>query len=254
MKRNRVLALLEVRNGVRAEDLTASLSLFARNAVSRVRGDDVRYRVSLRVPRSNVGSPPTTYDGVVDRGLSSGVKLGGISAVLEVSAPEGASLDDLAGCLDGVAAAIGDTIDVDQSTAVVGTDVVILDGGGEVQLFYCMPRAAGLSHDDFCRYWAEEHTKISVFTPGLAGYRQLHVSLEHSHKSAAAAGLAFSEIDGVALEWFPTMDDFVGAVGAPAEFGESAKASEEEFNRIAGVKAVVATVVDCGRDSCDTPW
>jgi hypothetical protein len=254
MIRNRLLLCLAARQADVSPALRDALIAEAQEAVGRITSDDAAYRVSIAVPRTPAPSAPTQYDSVLDVGLSNGVMLGGISVVLEISAPESASLDELAQSVKGIASRLGDRIVADRSKAIVGTDVVILDGGGEFQLVYCMPRSSGVSHEDFCRFWAEEHTKVSVFTPGLAGYRQLHTSLPHSQSAAIAAGVAVTEIDGVALEWFATVDDFTSAVGAPAEFRESAKSSEEQFNNLNGVSAILTSVIDCGRDTCTAPW
>ena len=130
----------------------------------------------------------------------------------------------------------------------------MLDGGGPVQLFYCMRRAPDTTHEAFSDFWGKQHINIASTTPGLSGYRQLHASLSHSKIAAAAAGLPVSEINGVALEWFPAMGGFVSAVGGPAEYTTAAKASEEQFNNLNGVTAMVGSVFGRSNGTGGAPW
>ena len=253
MERNRALLLLAAPGDVITAQLHDALRREAKKALSTMSVADAAYRVSARVPPSG-GVPPPPYDLILERGLANGVKLGGFSAVIEVSCPAPGGLDELAGSVDGIGQRLGALIDRDRSSAVVGTDLVILDGGGPVQLFYCMRRAPDTTHEAFCEFWAKQHTKIATTTPGLSGYRQLHASLAHSHVAAEAAGLPVSEINGVALEWFRAMDGFVSAVGGPAEFTEAAKASEEQFNNLGGATSIIGSVLDRSNGAGGTPW
>jgi hypothetical protein len=180
--------------------------------------------------------------------------LGGFTAVLEVSCAAADGYDELTGSVDGIAGRLGPLVERERSFAVAGTDVVILDGGGPVQLFYCMRRSGDTSHDAFCEFWAQQHTKIATTTPGLTGYRQLHADLERSRAASAAAGVPYTEIDGVALEWFRSMEGFVSAVGGPAEFTTAAKASEQQFNDLDGAKAIIGTVWARSNNTGGRPW
>jgi hypothetical protein len=253
MERNRVLLLLAAPDDVITTQLRDALEREANDAWARMTVDGAAYRVAARVPSSGA-TPPPPYDLILERGLANGVKLGGFSVVIEVSCPAPAGLDELARSVDGIGARLGELIERDRSSAVVGTDLVILDGGGPVQLFYCMRRAPDTTHEAFCDFWAQQHTKIATTTPGLSGYRQLHASLEHSRVAAEAAGLPVSEINGVALEWFRAMDGFVSAVGGPAEFTSAAKASEEQFNNLGGATSIVGTVLRRSNGPGGAPW
>ncbi|HUP72976.1 MAG TPA: EthD domain-containing protein, partial [Acidimicrobiales bacterium] len=225
----------------------------AKAALAKSTVADATYRVAARVPSSGA-TPPPPYDLILERGLANGVKLGGFSAVIEVSCPAPHGLDELARCVEGVGERLGSLIDRERSSAVAGTDLVILDGGGPVQLFYCMRRAGDTTHEAFCDFWAKQHTKIATTTPGLTGYRQLHANLGQSRVAAEAAGLPLSEIDGVALEWFRAMDGFVSAVGGPAEYTSAAKASEEQFNNLGGATSIVGTVFERSNGRGGSPW
>ena len=217
-----MLLLLAAPDDVITPQLRDALQLEAKAALANITVADAAYRVAARVPSSGAAAP-SAYDLILERGLANGVKLGGFSAVIEVSCPAPDGLDELARCVDGVGLRLGELIDRDRSSAVVGTDLVILDGGGPVQLFYCMRRTGDTTHEAFCDFWAKQHTKIATTTPGLTGYRQLHARLEHSRVAAEAAGLPVSEINGVALEWFRAMDGFVERGGRAGRVHDGGK-------------------------------
>ena len=205
-------------------------------------GPGVRAHVGqARGPRPDVAPDPGTYEFVVENGLSNGVKLGGFDVVLDLAIDGGAPQD----ANDVIAAAVADlgtAIDRERSAVVVGKVHVLMEGTGDTQLFYGMRRLPEVSVEEFGRYWREQHAEVGKVTPGLAGYRQLHADGPATRAAAAAAGLGISDFDGVALEWFATVDDFVSAVGSRPSHGVKAKASESNFNDIARAVPTVATV------------
>jgi hypothetical protein len=251
--RNRVLLLLAAPGDVVTPTLRTALVREASAARGRIGGAGAAFRVATRVPPSGA-SPAPAYDQILERGLANGVMLGGFTAVLEVSCPATDGFDGLAASVEGIADRLAGSIERQQSFAVAGTDVVLIDGGGPVQLFYCMRRSGDTGHDAFCAFWAEQHKKIAITTPALTGYRQLHADLEQSRAASAAAGLAYVEIDGVALEWFRAMEGFVSAVGGPAKFTTAAKASEQQFNDLDGVQSIIATVCARSTRTGGAPW
>jgi hypothetical protein len=253
VERNRMLLLLAAPRDDVTPGLRIALADEAAAALGRCPIDGASFRVAARVPPSGA-SPAPSYDQILERGLANGVMLGGFSAVLELSCPAPGGLDGLAASVDGIAGRLGPMIDRERSRAVAGTDVVILDGGGPLQLFYCMRRSDDTTHEAFCEFWAQQHTKIATTTPGLTGYRQLHADLECSRVASDAAGVPRDEINGVALEWFRAMEGFVSAVGGPAEFTTAAKASEEQFNDLGGATAIIATVLARGNRAGGQPW
>jgi hypothetical protein len=254
VQRNRVLLLLAAPGEVVGPQLRDALTREAKAAVARVGVAGASYRVAARVPSSGA-NPAPPYDQILERGLANGVMLGGFCAVLEVSCPAAdGGLDELARSVDGIGLRLESLIDRERSLAVVGTDLALIDGGGPVQLFYCMRRSSDTTHESFCEFWAQQHKKIAITTPALTGYRQLHASLNHSSVAAQSAGVPESEIDGVALEWFAAMDGFVSAVGGPAKFTSAAKASEVQFNNLDGVTAMIGTVFDRSGGAGGAPW
>jgi hypothetical protein len=190
-----------------------------------------------------------TYDGVLTRGLSNGVILGGFDVALSVTtAPEmgpETAVDVLADAVDGLPGRLGDALDPERSAVAIGTAHPIMDGHSPIQLFYGMRRKAGVTHQEFSDYWLQQHSKVGVVTPGLSGYYQLHVDPEPSERATKAAGFGIDVLDGIALEWFTDMASFVNATGQPVH-GQKAKASEDNFNDISRATAIMTKVLDHG--------
>ena len=199
-------------------------------------------RIALAIPRGESTAPTTPYDELLDHGLMNGVRLGGVDVALDVAIPAIEDPDVLVGALAGLADRRGDVIDVEHAVVMIGTDFVILDGDAPLQLFYFMRRNRSLTHDEFIDTWRDQHTKIAQFTPGLSGYRQLHGNEELSLAAACSAGVERADVDGVALEWFSTIDAFISATSAPPEFLEQAKASEARFNDLERATGVLTRV------------
>lgn len=239
--RHRALALLALPDDGSADAFAATLVAEAERAQRTLAADDAQWRILSRCARPP--DPRDIYAQILDRGLANGVMLGGFSVALEVSVGAAGDTRALATCFAGLADRLGNEIVRDRSHAVVGTDVVIVDGDGDVHLIYAMRRSAKTTHEEFCRFWANQHAAVATSTPGLAGYRQLHTDLAQSRQAADAAGLVPADIDGVALEWFASLDDFASAVGGPAEFRQRAKSSEQQFNDLDGAQAIVSRAI-----------
>jgi hypothetical protein len=250
--RNRALALLAVTGDATAAYGAQAFAEEAERACRGVGSSDAHWRVLCRCPPPD--DPNSSYSQILERGLANGVHLGGFDVVVEVSTPAGQPLDSLVPCFAGLADRVRAYAVVGKSRIVVGRDLVIVDGDGDIQLVYAMRRSPGTTHDEFSRFWAEQHTKVAVSTPGLLGYRQLHVEPQLSAQAARLAGLPAGEIDGIALEWFATFDDFAGAVGGPAQFRTRAKQSEVQFNDLDGVSAILASTVASSRERSGAAW
>jgi hypothetical protein len=201
-------------------------------------------RIAFPIPGRGAGEPATAYDEVLEQGLMNGVHLGGLDAVLDVAVPVDGDRGRVVDALAGFGERHADVVDADACIAAVGTDFVILDGTAAIQLFYFMRRNPALTLTEFSDTWRDQHTKVAQFTPGLSGYRQLHLDAELSAAAGAHAGVGTVDFDGVALEWFDGVDAFISATSAPPEFLEQAKASEARFNDLGRVTAVLTTVDD----------
>jgi hypothetical protein len=208
------------------------------DALGSASAGDAAARVTA-VPSLPASDPAAEgFARVLERGLSNGVMLGGFDLVLDVDVPAG-TLPELATPVTGLAARLGSRFDAERSAVVAGTPYEFVAGDGEFQLYYCMRCLPGVSHDQFSEYWRVQHSEIGRVTPGLAGYQQLHTDPDVSRTLATAAGVGVADIDGVALEWFATMDDLVTAVGCPPSHAHAAKSSEDNFNDISRVTAIV---------------
>ena len=126
--------------------------------------------------------------------------------------------------------------------AVVGVAAPIVDGGGPLQLVYCMRRVPQVTHEQFSDYWLEQHVKVSKLTPRIVGYYQLHADPELSSESATAAGVGLSDVDGVALEYFEDMSGFLECVRPDPSFATAARSSEEQVNDLPRAVAVLTKV------------
>ena len=237
MPLSRVLLLVTAAPTVQLWQRSESLHEAASQALKAARVPEGRARVMFPISPAEAGNQD--YERILRDGLSNGVRLGGFDAVFELNAPDPGSLPQLVAALTEFRAAAGHLVDGARTAAAAGTDVVIVEGTGPVHLVYGMRRKAGTSHDEFSRFWEQQHTTVAKFTPGLAGYRQLHADPALSKAAADAAGVARCDVDGVALEWFAALPDFCSAVGAPVDFKERAKSSEGQFNDIQRATAIV---------------
>jgi hypothetical protein len=237
MPLSRVLLLVTAAPAAQRPELSESFRLAAKQALKSARVEAGSSRVLFPISDSEANSDD--YTRVLSDGLSNGVHLGGFDAVFELNAPDRASLPALVKAMEEFRATAGHLVASAKTAAVAGTDVVVVDGSGPVHLVYGMRRKADTSHEEFSRFWEKQHTAVARFTPGLAGYRQLHADPELSKAAAEAAGVGLHDVDGVAIEWFANLPDFCSAVGAPVDFKERAKSSEGQFNDIERATAIV---------------
>jgi uncharacterized protein (TIGR02118 family) len=90
-----------------------------------------------------------------------------------------------------------------------------------VKLVYCITKKAGLTDEDFSRYWEDVHGPIGARIPGLR-------RLVQSHRTAVPGDRYRSDYDGVAELWF----DDVEALLAARESPEWKASSDDEANFI----------------------
>lgn len=82
-----------------------------------------------------------------------------------------------------------------------------------VKLFAVLRRRPGMSVDEFVRHWRDVHGPLIASEPALARHivrYEQHVR----HRPDALSGT--DGIDGVAVQWFNSVDDFVGFISEPA--------------------------------------
>ena len=113
-------------------------------------------------------------------------------AALEITG-DGLEPGILAALAKGLDVQFGDVIHADLSSFLIGEDLSFMSSAKTpVRYQYLMRRRIGLSHDDYLKHYLEVHSKFGLKTPGIVGYRQLHVDLEASRRAAAAAASAFA--------------------------------------------------------------
>jgi hypothetical protein len=172
-----------------------------------------------------------------------GIDLAGYDAALELAGPDGVKVDTLAACVEGLAARLGSACDATRSALAAGVEHCVLEGRGPLQLYYCMRRVRSLEPEAFHAFWLEQFSAMGRATPGIAGYRQLHVQGAVSRDAARAAGLGICDIDGVALEWFADWDALQTTMAsAPAR--PSVSATEREFNDVRRAQGMLAWALE----------
>jgi uncharacterized protein (TIGR02118 family) len=86
-----------------------------------------------------------------------------------------------------------------------------------VKIVYCITKKAGLSDEEFFRYWEKVHGPIGARIPGLR-------RLVQSHRVPVAGDKSAPDYDGVAELWF----DHIEALLAARQSAEWRASSEDE--------------------------
>jgi uncharacterized protein (TIGR02118 family) len=86
-----------------------------------------------------------------------------------------------------------------------------------VKLVYCICRRAGLSHEEFLRYWADVHAPIGARIPGLR-------KLVQSNALTVPGDSRPADFDGMAELWF---DDVAALLRARQSSAWAASTADE---------------------------
>jgi uncharacterized protein (TIGR02118 family) len=73
-----------------------------------------------------------------------------------------------------------------------------------VKLVYCITKKAGMTDEEFFRYWKEIHAPIGAKIPGLR-------RLVQSHRMEVAGDKYQPDYDGMAELWFDKVEDLLRA-------------------------------------------
>lgn len=208
----------------------------------RVAGVRSRMAISLDARRAAAigrGEDAALVERLLRNGLLSGaVTVTAFDAALEVA------LDAPARALDAVARlAARAGADADRSTVVVGDDHVLMEGAGSIELFFGLRRVAGTTRDEFHHWWLHELTAHTMSTPGKVGYRQVHADAALGAQLAAAAGVAFDDLDGVAVEIYPDLTAFFRAIDQGNRPDSATTVAERQMIDMSRARAV-ATLRD----------
>src|SRR5438445_9524 len=93
-----------------------------------------------------------------------------------------------------------------------------------IKLICVVKRNPSLSIEEFHEHWRGPHARLISETPGVA---DRIVRYEQNHRAAADYKRG-GDFDGVAIQWFESMDDFVAMVADP-EYSELIAPDEDRF-------------------------
>jgi hypothetical protein len=122
-------------------------------------------------------------------------------AVLEIGIDDADASDSVEVSLGCLASRLGEAIDPELSTTLLGTEHLILPGDGALYVQIANRRLPHLSHQQFLQTWLNYHAPFATrnVPPELGmGYRQFHNDIEASSRLARAAGVGVREFDGAA--------------------------------------------------------
>ena len=104
-----------------------------------------------------------------------------------------------------------------------------------VKLFALLRRRQGMSTEEFVSHWRDHHGPLIAGEPSLA--RHLRRYEQHvRHRPDALSGT--EGCDGVAVQWFDSLDDFVGFMSEPA-YAELVAPDEQRFLDMDRVEFIV---------------
>jgi hypothetical protein len=178
------------------------------------------------------GSSLDRFDSLVATGLvpnSTRVQITSFDAVLEISIPGDSDPEVVLGAIDGLTARLAPAVDPERSAVAFGVDYPIKEGEGALQIFVCLRRMTGFSHDQFCDYWLNDLVKHTKQTPGKTAYRQLHADPALTARAAIAAGVSIDDVDGVALEFYPGLEGLYAATDWASQPNSAMTQSEAQM-------------------------
>lgn len=104
-----------------------------------------------------------------------------------------------------------------------------------VKLFAVLRRRPDLSVEEFRTHWRDHHGPLIAGIPELA--RHLVRYEQHvRHRPGALSGT--EDVDGVAEQWFRSIDDFVAFISEPA-YAEHVAPDERRFLDVGRIEFVI---------------
>jgi len=104
-----------------------------------------------------------------------------------------------------------------------------------VKLFAFLKRREGLSHEEFVAHWRDHHGPLIAGHPSLSS----HILRYEQHPRHRPDPLSGSDdLDGVAVQWFNSIDDFLGFIQDPA-YAELVHPDENRFLDMNQVRFVI---------------
>jgi EthD domain len=199
--------------------------------------------MALNRLRASTRSLQTDQDLAALEGLSKtglppslGTPIDSFDAVLEIRGPAAERCPSL---VSGLAQRLPGT-DAGRDVVFAGREHVITAGEAPVRVFYCLHRTPDLTPEAFSQEWLEGLTKHTRHTPGMAGYRQIHLDRALSAEAGEAAGTPPNTFDGVALEWYADLRSLLSAVDWVSEPDSAAAAAEQNLFDFSSARALLA--------------
>ncbi len=104
-----------------------------------------------------------------------------------------------------------------------------------VKLFALLRRREGMSTEEFVEHWRDRHGPLIAGEPSLAR----HILRYEQHPRHRPDALSGTEgVDGVAVQWFTSIDDFVGFMSEPA-YAQLIAPDEQRFLDMDRVEFIV---------------
>jgi hypothetical protein len=151
------------------------------------------------------------------------------SGTLEVSGRADGASAELVELASRVGRRFGGAVHADLSTALIGSDHVLIEPGRPpVRYQYLMRRREGFTHESYLRRYLEIHSQFGFKTPAIRGYVQCHLDPAATREAARAAGFGVCEVDSVSELHMDSLERFMEAI-ADSSIGADAMADEEVF-------------------------
>ena len=94
-----------------------------------------------------------------------------------------------------------------------------------VKMFAVLRRNPAMTTEEFVTHWRDRHGPLLRDEPTLARHIVRYEQHVRLHKGSLSGN---KDIDGVAVQWFESMDDFVGLMSEPA-YAELIAPDEQRF-------------------------
>lgn len=155
---------------------------------------------------------------------------GYFDVMLEIILPDDA-VDRATTLLTGLADRLAGLVDRTRSSALVGSEYVVLPGDGGTFVLIANRRLSHLTHDEFIAYWQGFHAEFTrTHTPPEIGmrYRQFHTDVARTEALSAATRFQVSNFDGAAECYYPD-DASLRSLMAISEIVDEATVDEVKF-------------------------
>jgi uncharacterized protein (TIGR02118 family) len=105
-----------------------------------------------------------------------------------------------------------------------------------VKLIAMLHRSPEMTFEEFVAHWRDRHGPLIANTPALA--RHIVRYEQHPRHDRANALSGTEGVDGVAVQWMDSIDDFVGFISEP-EYAELIAPDERRFLDMSKVTYVI---------------